>query len=164
MIKFLKNKYMRWLMVIVWMFVIFIMSHLNSVKSWYLTGEVLTVFQTGSVDTETTYEEKMSSYNEDETADLMVYIRKLAHVVEYMILGILVYYALSGSYAIRKSAVGSMSVGWFYGYLDELHQLFVPGRTGSLSDVFLDGIGVTLGVAFCVWAEVRLRKVRENEA
>ncbi|MBE0451607.1 MAG: VanZ family protein [Clostridia bacterium] len=164
MIKFLKNKYTRWLMVIVWMIVIFMMSHMNSVKSWYLTGELLTVFQTGSVNTEATFEEKMSSYNEDDTANLMVYIRKLAHVIQYMILGILVYFALSETYAIRKSAVGAMSVGWLTGYFDELHQLFVPGRTGSLADVFLDGFGVTLGVAFCVWTEVRLRKVRKYEA
>lgn len=151
-------------MVIVWMFVIFMMSHLNSVKSWYLTGELLTVFQTGSINTEMSYEEKMSSYNEENTANLMVYLRKLAHVIQYMILGILLYYALSESYAIRKSAVGAMSIGWLTGYLDELHQLFVPGRTGSLSDVFLDGIGVTLGVTFCIWVHVKYRKVRANEA
>lgn len=164
MIKFLKNKYVRWVLVIVWMFVIFMMSHLNSVKSWYLTGELLTVIQTGTVDTETTFEEKMSSYSEVENANLMTYIRKLAHVVEYLILGVLLYFALSNSFAIRKSAVGAMSVGWLYGYLDELHQLFVPGRSGSLFDVFLDGFGVTLGVAFCVWIEVRSRKVKKNEA
>lgn len=164
MIRFIKKKPVRWVMVVLWMLVIFSMSHLNNVKSWYLTGELLTVIQTGSVDTETSYEEKMSSYNEDTTADLMVYLRKLAHVIEYMILGILVYFALSFDFAIRKSAVGAMGFGWFYGYLDELHQLFVPGRTGSLTDVFLDGVGVTIGVGLCVWLALKSRKGLQNEA
>ncbi|MBS3099306.1 VanZ family protein [Candidatus Pacearchaeota archaeon] len=29
-----------------------------------------------------------------------------------------------------------------YGFSDEIHQLFVPGRYGSLVDVFYDGVGV----------------------
>lgn len=162
--RLIKKKSTRWTMVVLWMLVIFSMSHLNNVKSWYLTGELLTVIQTGSVDTETSYEEKMSSYNENTTANLMVYLRKLAHFVEYMILAILVFYALSYDLDVRKSAIGTMGFGWFYGYLDELHQLFVPGRTGSLIDVVLDGLGVTAGVILCVFIVLRSRKGLRNEA
>ncbi|MBM7560833.1 VanZ family protein [Fusibacter tunisiensis] len=164
MIQFFKRKWVRWTLVGLCMFAIFMMSHLNNVKSWYLTGELLTVIKTGSVDTETSYEEKMTSYNESGTADLMVYLRKLAHVMEYFALGVLLFYALSYDFAIRKSAVAAMGIGWFYGYLDELHQLFIPGRTGSLMDVFLDGFGVTLGVLFSIWLAVKVRKGVKHEA
>ncbi len=34
----------------------------------------------------------------------------------------------------------------FAGILDELHQLFVPNRVASISDVIADGIGAILGM------------------
>ena len=33
-----------------------------------------------------------------------------------------------------------------YGCLDELHQTFVPGRYGSLVDIFLDSLGAFFGI------------------
>jgi len=32
----------------------------------------------------------------------------------------------------------------FYGALDEVHQIFVPGRVSSFSDVFSDTVGISL--------------------
>lgn len=37
-------------------------------------------------------------------------------------------------------------VALIYGVTDEIHQLFVPGRYGSLHDVFLDGVGITFAM------------------
>lgn len=74
-------------------------------------------------------------------------VRKLAHVVEYAILGALVVRALD----LPRRSLESISVralllcGLFAG-LDEFHQSFVPSRTGALSDVLLDTFGAALGV------------------
>ncbi len=38
-----------------------------------------------------------------------------------------------------------------YGFLDEWHQAFVPGRYASLTDVLLDGTGALLGVLAGRW-------------
>ena len=40
----------------------------------------------------------------------------------------------------------SIIIATLYGFSDEFHQYFVPGRSSSLSDVFLDFTGTTLAV------------------
>ncbi len=37
------------------------------------------------------------------------------------------------------------------GILDEVHQLYVPGRDGSVSDVILDTAGILLALLLCSW-------------
>ena len=39
-------------------------------------------------------------------------------------------------------------IGIFYACTDEIHQLFVPDRSGQLTDVLIDSIGLTLGLLF----------------
>ena len=59
-----------------------------------------------------------------------------------------------------------MFLPWFiaalYAASDEIHQLFVPGRSGQLSDVILDSAGALAGVAaFTVlWWLINRRKAR----
>jgi hypothetical protein len=46
-----------------------------------------------------------------------------------------------------------------YGILDELHQLFVPGRVASVGDVFLDGVGIAFAlVVYLIYSEMRKRR------
>ncbi len=40
----------------------------------------------------------------------------------------------------------AICAGAFYAATDELHQRFVPGRSGQLSDWLLDSVGVATGV------------------
>ncbi len=75
-------------------------------------------------------------------------IRKLAHVVEYFILGFLLFRAFRGP----SSAWWSWR--WFslalivvvlWAISDELHQSIVPARTASALDVGIDTLGGILG-------------------
>jgi VanZ family protein len=66
-------------------------------------------------------------------------LRKLAHLVEYGVLGALLYRALR-----REPA--AMAVGSLYAVTDEVHQAFVSGRQGSPLDWFIDTVGVVAGV------------------
>jgi len=75
-------------------------------------------------------------------------IRKLAHVVEYLILGFLLFRAFRG----RSSAWWSWR--WFFlativvllwAASDEFHQSFVSTRTASIVDVGIDIVGGILG-------------------
>ena len=75
-------------------------------------------------------------------------VRKLAHLTEYAVLGVLV---------LRALDVPGRALGWLivvsllccagYAALDEFHQTFVPSRTGSPLDVALDTSGAALGLA-----------------
>jgi VanZ family protein len=69
------------------------------------------------------------------------WLRKAGHVSEYAILTLLVLrYALAKN---RKSPIVlAGAVAFLYACSDEFHQLFVPGRSGAVRDVFIDGIGI----------------------
>jgi VanZ family protein len=67
-------------------------------------------------------------------------LRKLAHVVEFVILGALLARATDRP---RLALV----LGTLYAVSDEVHQTFVPGRVGSPVDVAIDAVGVAAGVA-----------------
>jgi VanZ family protein len=74
--------------------------------------------------------------------DLM--LRKAAHLAEYAILGALLARALQT--AVLSWTWIAWVAGTAYAASDELHQMFVPGRQGSLLDLAIDSVGVALGV------------------
>jgi len=72
-------------------------------------------------------------------------LRKLAHMAEFAILGLLLARALP--------ELPAFAAGVAYAALDELHQHFVPGRAGMLLDVGIDAVGLLLGVL--LWRRLR---------
>jgi VanZ family protein len=66
---------------------------------------------------------------------------KTLHLLEYAILAIFLYWPISSFPVVLITAFG-------YALTDEFHQLLVPGRQGALRDVFIDLIGITLGLFF----------------
>jgi VanZ family protein len=91
---------------------------------------------------------------------------KLAHFLAYALLGILI--AARASIRDRIGGKGGgegsakqardwtgIGVGILYGISDEIHQLFVPMRLFSLSDIVADALGVAAGVALCGWMAKR---------
>ncbi|MCI8453382.1 MAG: VanZ family protein [Lachnospiraceae bacterium] len=99
-------------------------------------------------------------------------IRKTAHMTEYTIFYGTVLFALYGSgMRGRKWPQRAFSLTIFYACTDEIHQLFVPGRAGRVSDVLLDGIGAgILTMLLCrrlrrlerVCAGARKRKIQKR--
>jgi VanZ family protein len=73
-------------------------------------------------------------------------LRKLAHTVEFALLGALLLRAL-------RSELPALAAGIAYAVSDEVHQLFVEGRRGSPVDVLIDAVGVAAGVI--VWRRLR---------
>lgn len=75
-------------------------------------------------------------------------IRKLGHFTEYMALGISVSAALDRRAHLDTVRVLSIvSTVLIVASLDEVIQLFVPGRCGQVADVLLDCMGAIAGVA-----------------
>ena len=86
-------------------------------------------------------------------------IRKLAHFSIYTTLGIAIMCYIS-TYTINKykKIGGSLSIGVLYAISDEIHQLFVPGRSGQVTDVFIDAIGVLFGIGIVLLVKKIIQK------
>ena len=72
-------------------------------------------------------------------------IRKLAHLFEYFVLGILMFNCLK-RYNIKRIILISIVLCFIYAITDEIHQLYIPGRSGNLIDVMIDAIGSYIGM------------------
>lgn len=74
-------------------------------------------------------------------------IRKLAHFSIYMVVGILMMLLMS-TYKIKQldRIAISLITGILYASSDEIHQLFIPGRSAMITDVMIDTLGVFVGI------------------
>lgn len=84
-------------------------------------------------------------------------IRKLAHVTEFGIFSISVFYGVRGDrVGWRFSwAVYTLLIAVTYAGLDEWHQSFVPLREARVRDVFIDATGALLAQVL-VWIYARV--------
>ncbi|HPG37739.1 MAG TPA: VanZ family protein, partial [Candidatus Saccharibacteria bacterium] len=85
-------------------------------------------------------------------------IRKSAHFAGYLVLGALLLSVIKSYYQQFKSRfIIATAAAAFYACTDELHQLFVPGRTGRITDVFIDTAGAALGALLTAYVYSRLK-------
>ena len=73
------------------------------------------------------------------------HIRRLAHLTEYMILGV-VLSSFSVLVSRRSHKVWVLLIGISVAAIDEYIQLFSGGRTSTWHDVVLDGVGCMIGI------------------
>nr|WP_031368165.1 VanZ family protein [Clostridium botulinum] len=121
----------------IWMVIIFTFSNQpgeSSNKNNFFVADVLTK---GKIDLF-----KHIDYN-----FLNFLIRKAAHITEYFILFMLLYYAFKKTF-YKNLKIKAAIITILYACTDELHQLFIPGREGKIRDVLIDSIGVFIGVFF----------------
>lgn len=94
-------------------------------------------------------------------------IRKIAHFCEYALMGVLlfgIWYPWIGLKRGEKVLANDTKgkkipllvkiiIPWVFlsAALDEIHQLFVPGRYGNVWDVLLDTAGGCFGLFCCMW-------------
>ena len=90
-------------------------------------------------------------------------IRKLAHFSEYACMGVLVY-TMWRPWKERNRRLFLLVILWvaLSAAGDEFHQLFVPGRYGSVADVLLDSCGGGFGMLLCVIGESLRRGQKQN--
>ena len=89
--------------------------------------------------------------------------RKAGHVAEFAILGFL----LTNVFIARRTkkrptVVLSLFSGIVYAASDELHQTFVPGRAGMITDVGIDACGVAIGTAVFLGIYVLIIRIKER--
>lgn len=130
--KSILKKIVLWILLLGWMTIIFLFSHQSGNVSEEVSSGVLSFF-TNLLPFE------LSSY----------FIRKMAHFMEYMVLGILIillYYEYVK--VSKKEFICCLLVCILYACSDEFHQMFVAGRSPKVFDVMIDTIGSLTGIYF----------------
>jgi VanZ family protein len=114
--------FMRWVAVLIWMVIIFILS------------------------TDTFSSARTHLISTPSTVGFMV--RKLAHWTEYFILAVLLMRALNAKSAgllAKRHVLWSVILAVIYAISDEWHQSFVASRDSRAADVLIDAIGAICG-------------------
>ncbi len=90
----------------------------------------------------------MSSLPGDELPEMPFWsFDKILHSVEFGLFGILLYRAFRFPRPVSKPYAATLAVGIPYALLDELHQLFVPGRYCDVFDFIMDVVGIVVFAA-----------------
>ena len=92
-------------------------------------------------------------------------IRKTAHLTEYGILSLLWFRAWRGGHAGFRSqwAAAGIMLALATAIADEVHQTYVPSRTGEFRDIILDLTGALLA-QLVLWMVIRWRMRRVENA
>ena len=104
--------------------------------------------------------EKSSKYNQlDNKEKKKVFnranavIRKIAHFSIYTLVGLLLMGIMTRTKLKDKRRILiTVIIGIIYATLDEFHQSFSPGRTPKITDVYIDTLGVILGILLVLTA------------
>ena len=88
--------------------------------------------------------------SDDSTEDFLAH--KLAHIFEYGLLTFLFfrafYLSFRKSLTLKQHLFLAALCTIIYAATDEVHQLFVPSRSGRFQDVLIDGIGISIVVLY----------------
>lgn len=97
---------------------------------------------------------------EDFASQIDFYVRKTSHAMEYALLCIL-FLLTFHSFSVQAGRSFGLALLCTIGYAvtDEVHQLFVPGRSGRIWDVLIDGTGAAVGGCI-VWIFLSMRQKR----
>lgn len=135
----LHNTILAWFLVLACMALIFSFSHQPGEKSAEISGEVTEIIiQTV---------EKITPKAEVDKDTFHGTLRKSAHFFAYFLLGLLMINALRASNKKgHRGLLWALILCVLYAITDEVHQTFIPGRSGEISDVILDSVGSSVGI------------------
>ena len=135
------KKIISFIVLILWMIVIFSFSSADANKSTGTSDKVITTMI--EIKDKITNNETPNNEKEIIVKNSSFYIRKLAHITEYLILGFLMFNLLK-QYSVTNIYY-AIGLSILYSCTDEFHQLFISGRSGSIRDGLIDSIGILIG-------------------
>lgn len=128
------KKIINILLVIIWMIVIFSFSNQKATDSSKLSDGIIrnTISKIINDDSE----EVIEKYTKP--------VRKTAHFSIYLVLGFLV---LNCFKINKRNIIYTVLICFLYSISDEIHQMFIDGRSSEIFDVLIDTIGSSFGVS-----------------
>lgn len=145
-------------LLVLWMGFIFSMSCENAEKSSNTSGQTIKVV----LSTVPEFEKQPEEVKVNIIEELQFIVRKSAHFIGYMILGILASGLILYYGNINKKYPLAFLICVIYAISDEIHQLFVPGRSGQVRDVLIDSAGSLLGIIIVMAFEKLLIKINKK--
>ena len=142
---------------ILWMIVIFSFSSADANKSTGTSDKVITTMI--EIKDKITDQETPISEKEIIVKNSSFYVRKIAHITEYLILGLLMFNALKQFNILNIYYAIILCI--LYSCTDEFHQLFINGRSGSFRDILIDTIGILLGTYLYKILVIKKKKVNK---
>ena len=142
---------------ILWMIIIFSFSSADANKSTGTSDKVITTMI--EIKDKITDQETPISEKEIIVKNSSFYVRKIAHITEYLILGLLMFNALKQFNILNIYYAIILCI--LYSCTDEFHQLFINGRSGSFRDVLIDTIGILLGTYLYKILIIKKKKVNK---
>ena len=145
-------------LLVLWMGFIFSMSCENAEESSNTSGQTIKVV----LSTVPEFEKQPEEVKVNIIEKLQFIVRKSAHFIGYMILGILASGLILQYENINKKYLLAFLICVIYAISDEIHQLFVPGRAGQVRDVLIDSAGSLLGIIIVMAFEKLLIKFNKK--
>ncbi len=157
-------RYIAWFFTFTIMSLIFFSSSQNGAVSSEASGKfILTVLRVFSSDFDSLPDIERQALIES----LQLVVRKCAHFCIYFALGMSLMTAFF-TYAIKsfKKLLWSWSISLIYAVFDEIHQTFVDGRAGTITDVLIDFLGAFTGVLIiliitCMYKHIKSRSIKK---
>lgn len=139
------KKVISLVLLIIWIIIIFVLSNQSGTSSTNSSNIIVNFLY------------NITKINKD---TLIIIVRKSAHIFEYFVLYLLTYNCFK-EYNIKNKYVYIIFC-ILCSLIDEIHQLFIIGRTGKILDVFVDSIGIFIGLILIEVAYGKKKKVKEN--
>lgn len=124
-----KKNIVSYIITIFWMILIFTMSSFDATKSSNQSNFIVNIIS--------------HILNINNISLLSIIIRKLAHFTEYLILGILISNTINKTH---KKYLLALIICFLYAVSDEIHQIYVPGRSCQITDMIIDTTGSLTGI------------------
>ncbi len=143
MIKFVR--FISPILLVSLMTVIFLLSHQPANESSQTSSTVIRFFAEIFI---SDFENLSNAEQLEIISSLQFIVRKGAHFSAYFVLGIFSFFTFLTyrSPAFLWRSLISISVCFAFSVSDEIHQLFVPGRSGEIKDVLIDTGGSFLAI------------------
>ena len=149
-------KILKWILVLLCMLQIFLFSADPADTSDEKSNRVIVWIAERMVGHTLNEEERQEKIDE-----YVVLVRKGAHFCIYLLLGFLMLSLIKEYKELDwKMMFLAFVLTFFYACSDEIHQLFVPGRSGNILDVGIDSLGAYFGVLF-YYGYYRIRRKYE---
>lgn len=91
-------------------------------------------------------------------------VRKLAHFSVYLALGFTLSAGMQTFVKLRVfvRTFFAFIIGVLYAILDEIHQIFVPGRSCELRDMLIDSTGILIGSLFIMALFLLIKRIKNK--